>query len=291
MALELKGAIVAIVTPFRDGAIDEEAFRKLIDFQIAGGISGIVPCGTTGESATMTHAEHQDLIRLTIDVVAGRVPVIAGTGSNATSEALMLTQSAKESGSDAALLIAPYYNKPTQEGIFQHFRTIAESVDLPLVLYNLPGRTGISINPDTVARLDELENVVAIKDATGSLDWTSEVCATCNLTVLSGDDSATLPQISVGAQGVISVLANIAPAATVKLVQKAVEGDHAGARAIHHKYFKLIKTLFIETNPIPIKAALEMMGMIGPEIRLPMTPLTDEHRAKLHAVMQTVGLL
>lgn len=289
--MDLKGSIVAIATPFRDGRIDEPAFRRLIEFQIENGTAGIVPCGTTGESATLSHTEHAELIRLTIEAVKGRVPVIAGAGSNCTAEALALTRGAKEAGADAALLLTPYYNKPTQMGLYHHYRQIAESVDIPLVIYNCPGRTGVSIASETVIRLAELKNIVAVKDATGNIDWTSEVCGGCDLTVLSGDDSAILPHIAIGAKGVISVLANVAPRATADLVAKALAGDLAGARALHHQYFRLMKTLFVESNPIPVKAALEMMGLIGPEIRMPLTELSAPAREKLRGALKEVGLV
>lgn len=289
--MQLTGSLVAIVTPFKDGSIDEAAFRKLIDFQIENGTNGIVPCGTTGESATLSHAEHEDLVRLTVDAVGGRVPVIAGTGSNNTAEALQLTEAARAAGADAALLITPYYNKPTQQGLYEHYRKIAETVDLPLVLYNCPGRTGGSLTPETVARLAEFKNVIAVKDATGSTEWTSQVCEIEKITVLSGDDSATVPQISLGAKGVISVLANIAPKAMSDLVAHANAGRAAEALAIHRQYFPLMKKLFVESNPIPIKAACEIMGMVGPEIRLPLTPATDATRELIKEEMQKVGLL
>ena len=289
--MELKGSIVAIVTPFRDGRIDEQAFARLIEFQIAEGTSGIVPCGTTGESATLSHAEHEALIKLTIKLVNGRVPVIAGTGSNCTEEALHLTRAAHAAGADAALMITPYYNKPTQAGLYAHYKTIAESVEIPLIIYNCPGRTGVSINPETVIRLAELKNIAAVKDATGNLDWTSEVCGGCDVTVLSGDDSLALCHMAVGAKGVISVLANIAPRATADLIAFAAAGDYARAREIHLKYFKLIKTLFIESNPIPVKAAAELMGLIGPDLRLPLVPIGEAHRAKLKEALAAVGLV
>ncbi|HPK00954.1 MAG TPA: 4-hydroxy-tetrahydrodipicolinate synthase [Candidatus Sumerlaeota bacterium] len=290
-SLQLQGSIVAIATPFRDGKVDEAAFRRLVEFQIENGTSGIVPCGTTGESATLSHEEHEQLVRLTVEIVAGRVPVIAGTGSNSTREALRLTESARADGADAALLITPYYNKPTQEGLYRHYRKIAETVDLPLIVYNCPGRTGVSIAPETVARLAPLKNIVAVKDATASLDWTSEVCGACDLTVLSGDDSATLAQIAVGARGVISVLANVAPGPMAELVAHALADRWDQARTLHHRYFRLMKTLFIETSPIPVKAALEMMGLIGPELRAPLCEISEASRAKLREAMRQVGLL
>ncbi len=290
--MQLKGSMVAIATPFKNGGIDTEAYRRLIEFQIENGTAGIVPCGTTGESATLTHEEHEHLIRQTIELVRGRALVIPGTGSNSTREALRLTRAAKESGADAALLITPYYNKPTQEGLRRHYDTVAAEVDIPLIVYNVPGRTGVSIEPDTLARLvADHDNIIAVKDSTGNLDWTSAVCGIKKLAVLSGDDSMTLPMMSLGAVGVISVLANIAPKAVAEMVGKAAAGDWTGARAIHHRYFKLTRSLFVETNPIPVKAAMEMMGLIGPEIRLPLVPVSAPNRQKIKQLMQELGLV
>ncbi|MEN6625853.1 MAG: 4-hydroxy-tetrahydrodipicolinate synthase [Candidatus Sumerlaeia bacterium] len=290
--MELKGSMVAIATPFKNGGIDVDAYRKLIEFQIANGTSGIVPCGTTGESATLSHEEHENLIRLTIDMVAKRALVVPGTGSNSTREALRLTRAAQEAGADAALLITPYYNKPTQEGLRRHYDTVAAEVEIPLIIYNVPGRTGVSIEPDTLARLvADHDNIVAVKDSTGNMDWTSAVCGIKKLAVLSGDDSATLPMMALGAVGVISVLANIAPRPVADLVARFAEGDLAGAREIHQRYFKLMKSMFVETNPMPVKAAMELMGMIGPEIRLPLVPVSDNNRQKIKLLMQEVGLL
>lgn len=290
--MELKGSMVAIATPFKNGGIDTEAYRRLIEFQIENGTAAIVPCGTTGESATLTHEEHEHLIRHTIDLVHGRALVIPGTGSNSTREALRLTRAAKEAGADAALLITPYYNKPTQEGLRRHYDTIAAEIDLPLVIYNVPSRTGVSIDPETLGRLvSDHDNIIAVKDSTGSLDWTSAVCGIKRLAVLSGDDSATVPMMALGAVGVISVLANIAPRAISDMVARAASNDWAGAREIHHRYFKLMRALFIETNPIPVKAAMELMGLIGPEIRLPLVPVSDPNRQKIKLLMQEAGLV
>lgn len=290
--MQLKGSMVAIATPFKNGGIDTEAYRRLIEFQIENGTAGIVPCGTTGESATLTHEEHEHLIRQTIELVRGRALVIPGTGSNSTREALRLTRAAKESGADAALLITPYYNKPTQEGLRRHYDTVAAEVDIPLIVYNVPGRTGVSIEPDTLARLvADHDNIIAVKDSTGNLDWTSAVCGIKKLAVLSGDDSMTLPMMSLGAVGVISVLANIAPKAVAEMVGKAAAGDWTGAREIHQRYFKLTRSLFVETNPIPVKAAMEMMGLIGPEIRLPLVPVSAPNRQKIKQLMQELGLV
>ncbi len=286
-----QGSIVAIITPWKEGALDRDAFADLVEFQIENGTSAIVPCGTTGESATMTHEEHREVIHFTLERVAGRVPVIAGTGSNSTAEALDLTKKAKELGADAALLISPYYNKPTQEGIYQHYKAIAEAAAIPLVVYNCPGRTGSTISVDTVARLSEVPGIVALKDAVGDIDYTSAVVSKCGITVLSGNDSMNLPIIGLGGAGAISVLANIAPRATADLCGAALAGDTAKALELHKKYFHLCQTLFVESNPIPVKAAAEMMGLVGPELRMPLVGITDGAREILRAAMQEVGLL
>jgi 4-hydroxy-tetrahydrodipicolinate synthase len=285
------GSIVAIVTPFKNGLIDEKAYEKLVEFQIANGTKGIVPCGTTGESATLSHTEHNYLVKLTCDIVQKRVPVIAGTGSNSTAEAIALTARAKEVGANAALLISPYYNKPTQEGLYQHFKKIAEEIDFPIVIYNVPSRTAVSINPDTVARLSEIKQIVAIKDATGNLDYTSEVVSKCNITILSGNDSQTFPMMALGAKGVISVAANIIPKDVAEMVDSFLDGDIEKAKKLHFKMFKLFNALFYETNPIPVKAALELMGIIGSEIRLPLTKMSEDNKAKLIKEMEEYGLL
>lgn len=289
--LELSGSLVAIVTPFSGGKFDERTFRKLIEFQIDNGTAGIVPCGTTGESATLTHDEHIDVVKCCVDAVAGRVPVIAGAGSNATAEAVELTQGAKDCGADAALHITPYYNKPTQTGLRNHYRRIADEVDLPLVVYNCPGRTGGSIDPETLCALAEHPNIVAVKDATGDLDWTTAVNMGCDLTILSGDDSATVPMMALGAAGVISVSANIAPRMSADMCAAASAGNWTEAREIHERMFRLNKVLFIESNPIPIKAACEMMGLIGPEIRDPLCVMSAAGREKLRTEMLRMGLL
>jgi len=285
------GSIVAIVTPFRGGKLDRKAFANLIEFQIANGTSAIVPAGTTGESSTLTHEEHKEVIRVCIEAVKKRVPVIAGAGSNSTAEALELTRAAKELGADATLHITPYYNKPTQDGLCRHFQTIAEAVNLPLVLYNCPSRTGVSLAPQTVARLAKLPNIVALKDAEGSLDYTSSVRSLCDITILSGNDSLNLPILAVGGKGAISVLANIAPRASADLIQSFLNGDAKKAEQLHRKYFPLCRSLFIESNPIPVKAALAMMGKIEPELRPPLYPISESSREVLRRDMEAVGLL
>jgi len=291
--MNLHGSIVAIVTPFRDGRIDEAALSALIEEHVAAGTSGIVPCGTTGESATLTHEEHKRVIELTVKVAGGRIPVIAGSGSNSTEEAINLTLHAKSAGADAALLITPYYNKPTQEGLFQHYKKIAEAVDIPIVLYNIPGRTGVNMLPETVARLMPYENIVGMKEGSGSVQQVAELIHLCGerLTVISGDDAITLPMMSLGAKGAISVTANIAPEDMSKMMVAAERGDMAEATRWHNQLYPLHKVLFLETNPIPVKAALAMMGKCSDEVRLPLAPLSDQNKARLKTVLAEYGLL
>ena len=287
------GSIVAIVTPFRNGKVDERAFGDLIEWQIANGTNGIVPCGTTGESATLTHDEHHRVIRLSVEVVKGRVPVIAGTGSNSTDEAISLTRHAKEAGADGALLITPYYNKPTQEGLYRHYKAVAEAVDMPLVLYNIPGRTGVNMLPTTVARLAVMKNIVGIKEGSGSVQQASEIAQTCGdrLTVLSGDDPLTLPMMAVGAKGVITVTANVMPKEMAQLVASFQAGRIDEARRIHFALSALFAALFYETNPIPVKEALGMMGKIDPELRLPLCAMSADNRNQLTRVLKEMRLV
>jgi 4-hydroxy-tetrahydrodipicolinate synthase len=261
--------------------------------QIDAGIDGLVPCGSTGESATLSHAEHRRVVEIVVQATRGRVPVVAGTGSNNTREAVELTLHAKEAGADGALLISPYYNKPTQEGIFRHFEEIAARTAFPLVLYNIPGRTASNVLPATVARIADLEQVVAIKEACGDLSQISEVVERCpaSFSVLSGDDGLTLPILAVGGKGVISTTAGLAPAEMVALVRSFRTGDVEAARATHLRLLPLFDALFVETNPIPLKAALHLAGHIGPKIRLPLTPLTEANRERLQVVMKELGLL
>jgi 4-hydroxy-tetrahydrodipicolinate synthase len=287
------GSMTAIVTPFRDGAIDHEALERIVAFQLANGTSALVPCGSTGESATLTHPEHLEVISRVVQVVRGRIPVIAGAGSNSTAEAIALVRGAKAAGADAALLISPYYNKPTQDGIYQHYRAVAEATHFPLIVYNIPGRTASKIEATTVARLAELDHVVGLKEATGSLDEVQEVIRLCGdrLDVYSGDDSLTLPIMAVGAQGTISVIANIAPKQSAAMLAACRAGDWETARRLHYALLPLIRALFQETNPIGVKAALAMMGFCRDELRLPMLPMTESARAKLRAVVEEFGLV
>lgn len=287
------GALIAIVTPFRNGKVDERAFGDLIEWQIASGTNGIVPCGTTGESATLSHREHHRVIELTVEVVNRRVPVIAGTGSNSTEEAVSLTKHAKQAGADGALIITPYYNKPTQEGLYWHYKMIAESVELPQILYNIPGRTGVNMSPSTVARLCGLQNIVGIKEGSGSVQQASEIVQTCGerITVLAGDDALTLPMMAVGGKGVISVTSNVAPSQMARLVQAFSSSRIDEARRIHFALSPLFNALFYETNPIPVKTALGMMGKIDPELRLPLCAMGADNREKLVRVLKDMGLV
>ena len=287
------GAMVALVTPFQEGEIDFQTLDELIDFQLENGIDGIVPVGTTGESPTLSHDEHKQVIERVVKAVGGQVPVIAGAGSNSTAEAIELAAFAKKVGADATLQVDPYYNKPTQEGFYQHFNAIAEEVDLPIVLYNIPGRCGgTGLTAETVARLAEIENVVAIKEATGKLDLASEIATSCDITIVSGDDSLTLPIASVGGKGVISVVANIVPADVKAMTDLILEGDFASALKWHKKLFALCKNLLgLATNPIPIKAAMSMLNLAPEELRLPMTPMEESKKAILKKTLIDYGLL
>ena len=299
----IQGTLTAMITPFKDGLVDYEALTAQTRYQIEMGVDGLVPVGTTGESPTLSHDEHRRVIEHVVETVtqyapSHKVTVVAGTGSNATSEALSLTRHAMQVGADAALMVNPYYNKPTQEGLYRHFMTVADAVDLPIVLYNIPGRTGITMQPATVARLAGHPNIVAIKEATGSLDIASEIAAATGvggdqeqIAIVSGDDSLTLPLMSVGAKGVISVLSNLIPDRIKAMVDAAAGGDFVEARRLHLSLFALFKAMFIETNPIPIKAAMAMCGRDTGELRLPMCEMTPEHQSELRSTLQRHELL
>lgn len=289
-----KGSIVAIVTPFRGGKVDENKLGELIEFQIKNGTSGIVPCGTTGESATLSFAEHQRVIQFTIEQVKKRIPVIAGTGSNSTEEAIMLTRQAAESGSDASLQVSPYYNRPTQKGLYEHFKAVAQSVDIPIILYNIASRTGVNIEPETIARLaQDCKNIVGVKEASGNLEQMSRIKSICpdKFDLLSGDDALTLPALSIGATGVISVVANIVPKEVASLVAEFEKGNIAASRKIHYRLLGLIKAMFIETNPIPVKTAMGLLGICAPELRLPMSSMSGENLEKLKKALEDYGLI
>ena len=287
------GALTALITPFRDGAVDREALARIVDDQIANGVNGLVPCGSTGESATLSHDEHLEVIKLVIERTRGRVPVIAGTGSNSTAEAIRLTRGAKELGADAALLISPYYNKPTQEGIYQHYRAIAEATRFPLIVYNIPGRTASKIEASTLERLSALPDIAGLKESTGSLDECQEVIRRCGdaLPLYSGDDALTVPLMAVGGIGVISVISNIAPKEWTAMVDAIRRNDWADARRRNYALLPLMRTLFLETNPIPIKAAMAMRGFCTDELRMPLLPMSDGPRQQLRAAMVEAGLL
>jgi 4-hydroxy-tetrahydrodipicolinate synthase len=283
--------MVALITPFNNGEVDFNTLDELVQFHLKGGTDGIVPCGTTGESPTLSHAEHKQVIERVVKIANGKIPVIAGTGSNSTAEAIELTAFAKKIGADASLQVTPYYNKPTQEGFFQHFSAIAEEVDLPMVLYNIPGRCGAGMTAQTIARLAKIEKIVAVKEATGQLDVSSEIANLCDLTILSGDDSLTLPICSVGGKGVISVVANIVPGDVKAMTDLILEGDLVSARKWHNKLFRLSRTMLgMATNPIPIKAAMAMLGMSSEEMRLPMTPLEQSQKDTLRKLLKDYGL-
>ncbi|HUJ89434.1 MAG TPA: 4-hydroxy-tetrahydrodipicolinate synthase [Syntrophorhabdales bacterium] len=292
--MELKGVYTALITPFKNGTLDEEGLKRLIEFQLQGGVDGIVPCGTTGEASTLSYEEHERVIELTVKFVNGKVPVIAGTGSNSTHETVELTEKAKKLGSDLSLLVAPYYNRPTQEGLYSHFRKVAEEVDIPIVLYNIPTRTGVNMLPELVARLAEIPNIVAIKEASGSLQQVADIYRLTKgrFTILSGDDNIFLPMMALGARGVISVLSNILPQ-KLKMLSKAFldEKDIEKARALHMELMPLFQAMFVEVNPVPVKESLYYMGLVEKELRLPLVPLTDKNREYLKTVLREFGLL
>lgn len=290
-----KGAFVAIVTPFKNGEVDEDTFRELIEFQIENGTHGIVPCGTTGESATLSYEEHKKVVKIAVEQVKGRVPVLAGAGSNSTREALELITYAKEVGAGGALVITPYYNKPTQEGLYQHYSYLAKETKFPIVIYNVPSRTGVDILPETVARIvRDNPNVVGIKEATGSVRRTTEILEKVDkedFSVLSGDDFIVYPLICVGAKGVISVVSNILPSKMAQLVDAALEGRHEEAKKLHYELQPACRAMFLETNPIPVKTALAMMGKIREEIRLPLCRMSEANRKKLEETLKSYGLI
>jgi 4-hydroxy-tetrahydrodipicolinate synthase len=287
------GAISALITPFRDGIIDEAALRDLVEWEIQSGVDGVVPCGSTGESATLSHAEHERVVKVVIEQARKRVPVIAGAGSNSTSEAIRLTTYAREAGADAALLLSPYYNKPTQEGIYKHYKMIAASVDLPLIVYNIPGRTASNILPETFARMCDIDQVAGIKESSGSLDQCSDILKFCGdrLTLLSGDDSLTLPLMAIGAKGVVSVVTNVMPREMHEMAAAALSGDFERARAIHFKLLPLMRALFQETNPIPVKQACAYMGKCTNEMRMPLTPMSQGPAERLRSVIKELSLI
>jgi len=294
MSARFQGSFVAMITPFRNGKVDDAKVRELVEFHVAHGTDGLVPAGTTGESPTLSHDEHKRLVEVVVDAARGRLRVIAGTGSNSTTEAIDLTTHAEKAGATGALVVNPYYNKPTQEGLYRHFRAVAESVAFPVVVYNIQSRTAVNVETETLARLArDCKNVVGVKEASGSLDQMSQVVLACGpeFSVLSGDDNLTLPLMAVGGHGVISVVGNILPRETADMVHAALDGDWKRARELHYRLLPLARAAFIETNPIPIKEAMAMAGMIEPEFRLPMCPMADANRERLRAVLRQYALV
>jgi len=288
-----EGAMVALVTPFKKEKVDEKKLAELVEFHIKNGTSGIVPCGTTGESATLSYEEHDRVIEVVIEAVNKRIPVIAGTGSNSTAEALMLTKHAKRSGADASLQVSPYYNKPTQEGLYRHFKTIAEGSGLPMIVYNIASRTGVNIEPETMERISKVKNIVGVKESSGNLEQMARIRYLCGdkFDLISGDDALTLPLMAIGGTGVISVVNNIVPKDVSDMVAKFKKGDIEGARKLHYKLLPLVKAVFLETNPIPVKTALSLMGMIEPDLRLPLCPMSEANLEKLKKALKDYGLL
>ncbi len=294
MSTTFSGSFVAMVTPFKNGKVDEAKVRELMEMHIAGGTDGIIPCGTTGESPTLSHDEHRRLVELVVETSRNRITVIAGTGSNATSEAIDLTKHAERAGANGALVVSPYYNKPTQEGLYRHFRAVAEAVSIPIITYNIQGRTAVNVETATMARLArDCQNLVGVKEASGSLDQMSQVIAACgpNFSVLSGDDNITLPLLAIGGHGVVSVIANIVPREVADMVRAALDGDIKRARELHYRLFPLARAAFLETNPIPIKEAMAMAGMLEPEFRLPMCRMSDANRETLRGILTTYALV
>ena len=288
--MNFHGSITALVTPFKKGKVDEKALQKIVRYQIDHGTDGLVPTGTTGESPTLSHQEHRRVIEIVVDAASGKVPVIAGTGSNSTDEAISLTAFAKKAGADGALLATPYYNKPTQEGLYRHYEKVAKTVNIPIILYNIPGRSVVNIAPETVARLSKIPNIVGIKEASGSMDQTSHILSLCDITVLSGDDSLTLPLLALGGKGVISVLSNILPGSVSEMVDSYFAGNKEKALEIHYKLFALCRVMFVETNPIPIKRAMKLLGFCGDELRLPLCPMSEHNERLLARALKDYGL-
>jgi 4-hydroxy-tetrahydrodipicolinate synthase len=288
-----RGSMVALVTPFKNGTVDDEGLRKLVEFQISNGTDVLCPCGTTGESATLSLEEHERVIQVTIEAAAGRVPVMAGTGSNNTEEAIRLSRHAKKAGAAGCLLITPYYNRPTQEGLYLHFHKVAGAVDIPVVLYNVPGRTGVNMLPETIERLAKIPTIVGIKEASGSLEQVSQIINRCgeDFDVISGDDANTLPMMAVGGAGAISVTANIAPRLCASMIRAAQSGDWKEARRIHHHLLPLHSAMFLQTNPIPVKTAIGMMGLVSGDVRLPLCSMPDELNAKLRGILKQYALI
>jgi 4-hydroxy-tetrahydrodipicolinate synthase len=291
-AEQFAGLSVAMITPFRDGQVDLEALKQQVEFQIEAGTTCLCPVGTTGESPTLSHPEHEKVIGEVVKAAAGRIKVMAGTGSNSTEEALRLTGWAARCGADAALVVAPYYNKPTQEGFYQHYKALAEAVEIPICVYNIPGRTGKNIEPETIARMAELPNIAMVKEATGSMDQASQILSMTDLTLLSGDDSLTLPLLALGGRGVISVVGNIVPRDMISLIRAFEAGNVEEAQSWHRKLFPLCRDMLgLATNPIPIKAAMSLLGRDTGQLRMPLTPLSPDQESRLRTTLSSYGLL
>jgi 4-hydroxy-tetrahydrodipicolinate synthase len=288
-----KGSMVALVTPFKDGKVDETALKGLVEFHIKNGTAALVPCGTTGESATLSYEEHDKVIELTVQFAKGRIPVIAGTGSNSTEEAIMLTMHAEKCGVDASLQVSPYYNRPTQKGLFLHFKAIAEAVDIPIIIYNIASRTGVNIEPETFVKLAQVKNIIGVKEASGSLEQMSRIRRLCpkDFLLISGDDALTLPVLAIGGVGIISVVANIIPRDVSEMCKAFEKGDIKKAEDMHYKMLDLVKAMFIETNPIPVKTAMGLMKLCGPDLRLPMCEMLPENKEKLVRAMKEHKLI
>ncbi len=294
MSAKFQGSFVALVTPFRNGNVDEPKLRELVEFHVTHGTDGIIPCGTTGESPTLSHDEHKRVVEVVMEAARGRIKVVPGTGSNSTAEAVELTRHAERAGAAGALVVNPYYNRPTQEGLYRHFRAVAEAVAIPVLVYNIQSRTAVNVETATLERLvRDVKNVAGVKEASGSLDQMSQVIAACgpDFSVLSGDDNITLPLLAIGGHGVVSVIANILPRETAEMVHAALDGDWKRARDLHYRLFPLARAAFLETNPIPIKEAMGMAGMIEPEFRLPMCRMSDANRERLRAVLTQYALV
>ncbi len=289
---QFAGLTVALITPFKDGKVDEAGLRRLVDDQIAAGTNSVAPCGTTGESPTLSHEEHDRVVEIVCEQAAGKINVMAGTGSNSTVEAIRLTKNAKAAGADGALVVAPYYNKPMQDGFYEHYKAIADAVDIPIVIYNIPGRSAKNIEPDTICKLGEIRNIVAVKEATGSMDQASQILNGSNLTVLSGDDSLTLPLMALGGSGIVSVAGNIVPGDLLSMIKAWNEGNITEAQRWHHKLYPLCRDMLgLATNPIPLKAAMQLLGKDTGEVRLPLTQLPEASIASLKNTLKNYGLL
>jgi 4-hydroxy-tetrahydrodipicolinate synthase len=294
MSQRFQGSFVAMVTPFRNGKVDEAKLKELVEFHIANGTDGLIPCGTTGEAPSLSHDEHHKVVELVVEAARGRIKVVPGTGSYSTSDAIEMTKHAERAGAAGALVVNPYYNKPTQEGLYRHFRAVAESVAIPILVYNIQSRTAVNVETATLTRLvRDVKNIVGVKEASGSLDQMSQVIAACgpDFSVLSGDDNITLPLLAIGGSGVVSVIANIVPRETADLVHAALEGDWKRARDLHYRLFPLARAAFLETNPIPIKEMMALAGMLEPEFRLPMCRMSDANREKLREIIKPYGLI